>query len=263
MNSIRRFVIFTGLLSASLWCAPSGVGAQTVAEPSFDVVSIRPSGPGEHRWSFKYSLDRMTLTGVNARTLVADAYGMDLPNIVGGPAWIDAEQYDVIATFGDVLMAKLATVSPQDRSNQIFVMLRSVMEQRFGLALHHEAREVPVYALVLAKGGAKFGPAPPPTNEAEAYEVGAKYNGHLWTVNREPMTFLAIQLSRFPEVGRNVIDQTVLKGNYRFNFDEPSKTNPDLSVFTALTEQLGLTLKPTKAPVDFIVIDHIERPSAN
>jgi len=262
MNSIRRFVIFTGLLSACLWCASSGVGAQTVAEPSFDVVSIRLSGPGT-RWSMKDSGDRMTLTGCNARVLVADAYGLDLPNIVGGPAWIDAEQYDVTATFGDALMAKLATVSPQERSPLIFTMLRSVVGQRFGIVLHHEAREVPAYALVLAKGGPKFGPAPPPANEAEANEVGAKYNGHLWTVNREPMTFLALQLSRIPEVGRKVIDQTGLEGKYRFNFDVPSTTDPDLSVFTALTEQLGLTLKPTKAPADFIVIDHIERPSAN
>jgi uncharacterized protein (TIGR03435 family) len=254
--------MFAGLLSASLWCAPSGVGAQTVAEASFDVVSIRPSGP-DTKWSFKDAVDRMTLTGVNARTLVADAYGMDLPKIVGGPAWIDAEQYDVTATFGDALMAKLAAVSPKERSPQIFAMLRSVMVQRFGLALHHEAREVPTYALVLAKGGPKFGPAPSPTNATEASAVGAKYNGHLWTVSREPITFLALQLSRIPEVGRTVIDQTGLKGDYRFTFDVPSKTDPDLSVFTALTEQLGLTLKPTKAPADFIVIDHIERPSAN
>jgi uncharacterized protein (TIGR03435 family) len=137
------------------------------------------------------------------------------------------------------------------------------MEQRFGLKVHHETREVSVYALVLAKGGPKFGPAPPPANDAEAREVGARYNGHLWTVNREPMSFLALQLSRIPDVGRNVIDQTGLKGDYRFNFDWSSKTDPDISVFTAIREQLGLSLEPTKGPVDFLVIDQIERPSEN
>jgi uncharacterized protein (TIGR03435 family) len=137
------------------------------------------------------------------------------------------------------------------------------MEQRFGLRTHHETREIPVYALVLAKGGPKFGSAPPAANEAEAREVGARYNGHLWTVNREPMTFLALQLSRIPEVGRNVIDRTGLKGDYKLNFDWSSKTDPDVSVFTAIKEQLGLTLEPTKSPVDFLVIDHIEQPSEN
>jgi bla regulator protein BlaR1 len=262
MNPMGRLAIFTGLLSVYL-CAPSLVSAQTVPEPSFEVVSIRPSGPGAHSWSYKESPDRVALTGANARTLVADAYGKDLPNILGGPAWINSEQYDVNATFGDSVAVRLASLSPKDRMDQIFLMLRSAMEQRFGLRTHHETREVPVYALVLAKGGPKFGPAPPAANEAGAREVGAKYNGHLWTVNREPMSFLALQLSRIPEVGRNVIDQTGLKGDYRFNLDWSSKTDPDVSVFTVVKEQLGLTLEPTKSPVDFLVIDHIELPSEN
>ena len=77
------------------------------------------------------------------------------------------------------------------------------------------------------------------------------------------MSFLALQLSRIPEVGRNVIDQTGLKGSYRFTFDWSAKTNPDETVFTAVKEQLGLALKPAKAPIDFLVIDHIEQPSEN
>ena len=245
-----------------LGCSPSLISAQSVSEPSFDVVSIRPSGPGEHRWSLKDSGDRVALTGANARTLVADAYGKDLPNVVGGPAWIDSEQYDVNATFGDSAAAKLAPYS-KDRMDQIYLMLRTAMEQRFGLKVRHETRDVSVYALVIAKGGPKFGPAPPKADEAETREGTARYNGHQWTVNREPMTFLALQLSRIPDVGRNVIDQTGLKGDYRFNFDWSSKTDPDVSVFTAITEQLGLSLKPAKSPVDFLVIDQIERPSEN
>jgi uncharacterized protein (TIGR03435 family) len=170
----------------------------------------------------------------------------------------------VNATFGDAVAAKLATItSSNERVNEIMRMLRPVMEQRFGLKAHHETREVPAYALRIAKGGPKFGPAPAPANEAEAREVEARFNGHLWNVNREPMSFLALQLSRIPEVGRHVVDRTGLMGNYRFNFEEPSKTDPEMSVFTTLKEQLGLTLEPTKAPVDFLVIDHIDRPSEN
>jgi uncharacterized protein (TIGR03435 family) len=174
----------------------------------------------------------MALTGANARTLVANAYGKDLPNVLGGPAWIDSDKYDVVATFAEPVAARLKSLSSRDRMEQILVMLRPVMEQRFGLTTHHESREVSVYALVLAKGGPKFAPAPPAATEAEAQAVTAKYNGHLWTVSREPMSFLALQLSRIPEVGRNVIDQTGLKGDYRFNFDWSSKTDPDVSVFT-------------------------------
>ena len=157
MNTISRSEILACLLAALLWCVPAVVSAQAGSEPSFEVVSIRPSGPGEHRWSLKDSGDRMSLTGVNARTLVADAYGKDLPNVVGGPAWIDSEQYDVAATFGNSDAAKLTPYS-KDRMDQIYLLLRTAMAQRFGLKIHHETREVPVYALVLAKGGPKFGP---------------------------------------------------------------------------------------------------------
>jgi bla regulator protein BlaR1 len=266
MNPFGRLAVLPSLFSVFLWCAPTLISAQTVPEPSFEVVSIRPSGPGPHSWSYREYPNRVALTGANAKVLVADAYGKDLPNVLGGPAWISSEEkYDVVATFGDSVAAKLASLLPKDRMDQILVMLRPVMEQRFGLRTHHEMREVPVYALVLAKGGPKFQPAPPAANEAEAREIGARYmyNGHLWAVNREPMTFLALQLSRIPEVGRKVIDRTELKGDYRFNFDWSSKPDPDMSVFTAVKEQLGLTLEPTKSPVDFLVIDHIERPSEN
>ncbi len=263
MNPRARLTVSTGFLSAFLWCTPLLVSAQATLEPSFEVVSIRPSGPGPHSWNLNVSPDRVTLTGANARTLVADAYGKDLPNVLGGPAWIDSEQYDVYATLGDSVAAKLAPLLPKDRTDQIFLMLRTALEQRFGLKVHHEAREVPVYALVLAKGGPKFGLAPATPSEAEAREGGARYNGHLWTVNREPMSFLALQLSRIPDVGRNVVDRTGLKGDYQFNFDWSSKTDTDVSVFTAVKEQLGLTLEPARSPIDFLVIDQIERPSEN
>lgn len=263
MKPMANSSIIMGLLSVLLWAAPCLAKAQKVSEPSFEVVSIRPSGPESHGWSYKEFPDRVALTGANTRTLVADAYGTDLRNVLGGPDWINSDRYDVNATFGDSVAVKLASLPPKDRMDQILLMLRPVMEQRFGLRAHHETRKVPVYALVLDKVQPKFGLAPPAANEAGAREVGAKYNGHLWTVNREPMSFLALQLSRIPDVGRPVLDQTGLQGEYKFNFDWSSRTNPDESVFTAVKEQLGLRLKPTKGFVEFLVIDYIERPSEN
>lgn len=194
--------------------------------------------------------------------LIADAYDKDLPNVVGGPSWIKSEYYDVNATFGDAVAAKLAALPQKDRMKEIMRMLQPVMEQRFGLRVHHAMREVPVFSLVVAKGGPRFSPAPAPANETDGRPT-TRFNGHLWTFNRVPMSIAALQLSRIPEVGRNVIDKTGLSGNYSFSFDWSAKTNPDESVFTAVTEQLGLKLEPTKAPVDFLVIDDVQRPSVN
>lgn len=253
--------IFAGFLTFLL-CF-SVATAQTVKAPSFDVVSIHPSDPNNYKWNYREYPDRVAITGATVRTLVADAYGKELANVLGGPKWIDSERYDVTATFDESLMAKLHQLSNRDRMDQIFLMLRTVMEQRFGLTTRHETRDAPVYLLVIAKDGPKFDLAPPPKNETEAREVGARYNGHLWKVNREPMSFLAIQLSRYREVGRNVIDQTGLTGEYRFDFDWTSKPDPDESFYTALDEQLGLKLTPAKRPVDYLVIDHIDRPAEN
>jgi uncharacterized protein (TIGR03435 family) len=249
-------VATAALLLASL--TPSVGRAQTVSTPSFEVVTIRPTAE-DTRWAYKQSPDEMELTGVTARILVADAYGLD--NIVGGPAWIDSMKYVVHAKFDPSVAAKLASLSYQDRMNQNLAMLRPVLEERLALKTHSESQEKKAYALVLAKGGPKFSPAP--SGAADPNERTASYDGHQWTVNREPMSFLALQLSRIPDVGRNVVDQTGLKGDYKFTFDWSAKLNLDISVFTALEEQLGLKLEPTKAPVEVLVIDHIAPPSEN
>lgn len=248
------------LLFASF--TPQLICAQTVSTPSFEVVSIRPTAQ-ETRWGYKDSPDAMELTGVTAKVLVADAFGFDTPNIVGGPAWIDSTKYVVDAKFDESVGAKLASLSPKDRMNQILAMLQPILEERFGLKTHRDKREMQLYALLLAKGGPKFGPAPAPSGVVDQQERRASFNGHQWLVNREPMSFLALQLSRIPDIGRNVIDQTGLKGDYKFTFDWSSKTDPDVSVFTALKEQLGLKLEPTKGPVEVLVIDHIAPPSEN
>jgi uncharacterized protein (TIGR03435 family) len=259
-NRLNRATVIAALLFAAL--NPSLVRAQAAPAPSFEVVSIYPSAEGT-RWNYQVVGNRMTLAGVSVRVLVADAYGLEPANIVGGPAWIDSTKYDVNAKLEDADAARLSLLSPQTRMNQVLVMLRPVVEQRFGLKARFETREMRAYALLLAKGGPKFSAAPAAPSVVDQHEIKASYNGHRWTVNREPMSFLALQLSRIPEVGRNVVDQTGLKGDYKFTFDEPSKTDPDLSVFTALEEQLGLKLEPAKAPVQVLVIDQIEWPSEN
>jgi uncharacterized protein (TIGR03435 family) len=249
---------FSALLLSSL--APLSGRAQTVTTPSFEVVTIRPTPP-ETRWAYKQLPDEIELTGVTAKVLVADAYGFDTPNIIGSPTWADSTKYVVHAKFDESVASKFASLSYQDKMDQILTMLRPVLEERLALKTHAEKREVKVYALMLAKGGPKFNPAP--SGVADPQERAASYNGHQWIVNREPMSFLALQLSRIPDVGRNVIDQTGLKGDYKFKFDWSSKLNPDISVFTALKEQLGLKLEPTKDFVGVLIIDHIAPPSGN
>lgn len=148
-------------------------------------------------------------------------------------------------------------------------MVQSLLEQRFRLRLHREKREIPVYEMVVTKSGPKLKPAAP---EADIVPHNSA-SGRNWVVKVGSMSTkrLAELVENQGFVGRPVIDQTGLAGNYAVQLaytpDIPpnrgSDAPDDISIFTALVEQLGLRLQPAKAMVDTIVVDHVEKPSAN
>lgn len=177
---------------------------------------------------------------------------------MGGPSWIESEKYDIDAMEVDSLAG--ATV-------------QRLLADRFRLTLHHETKELPVYALVIEKNGPKLQEAKPGVGISSDGRGYARPGGIFWgeeqrpgSTRREltgyatPITLLVDALSI--RLGRPVLDQTGLKGNYKFNLHwTPDASGP--SIFTALHEQLGLDLESTKGPVEILVIDHIEKPSEN
>jgi uncharacterized protein (TIGR03435 family) len=190
------------------------------------------------------------------------AYGLKRYQ-VSGPDWImnadRSGRYDLVATTGSPVSA-----------DEIKRMLGPLLVERFHLAFHRETRELPVFALVVAKGGPKFkqpgdgGGALPPTPDGTG---GFSYKN--WS-----MATLVDWLSVLPSVGRPVIDRTSIDGRYSFNanlFDLPKDASPlDMKVaigrsdagdvlFSTLPEQLGLKLEAQKAPIEMIVIDHADK----
>jgi uncharacterized protein (TIGR03435 family) len=156
--------------------------------------------------------------------------------------------------------------------DQALRMLQTLLADRFNLTVHRETREQPIYALVIAKGGPKLHES---SEEALVPVIQKRANGGF--VNRgAPMSTLTVVLSQ--QVGRTVVDKTGLKGRYDFSLEyerrragrgdpddpEPAPSPDGLpSVYTALQEQLRLKLESQKGPVEFIVVDHAEKPSAN
>ena len=265
------------------------------ARPQFEVASIKPAGsqrPPQMRDSPGRLTGRLT---VNAplRMLMETAYGVQPFQIVGGPGWIGSEQYEVDAK---------ADGNP-DRV-QILLMLQSLLEDRFRLQIHRESREMPVYALVAARGGLKLPPPregscvggdhaaaplpepggrmqPPgqsPTPSVRCGGVGVRLEagGARLTGGKVPMAEFVRMLSRV--LGRPVTDRTGFPGAFDVKLDFlPDETMAGLpppppgaipaetaspSIFSAV-QRLGLRLESTKGPVDVLVIDHVERPSAN
>ena len=138
--------------------------------------------------------------------------------------------------------------------------MRQILEDRFALKYHIEKRELPLYDLVIAKHGPKIKESTPGGNFTNGMSPG-KLSMHAY-----PMSALAASLSG--AVGRLIIDKTGLTGQYDIDLtwawrDDPGSGDTGPSIFTAIQEQLGLKLEPAKAPIDVVVIDHIERPSEN
>jgi uncharacterized protein (TIGR03435 family) len=236
--------------------------AASAQQTAFEVASIRPSNyqGGPLRVTARVDADGIDFSNVTPRLCVQRAYGVK-PYQVIGPEWINTERY--------MIVAKADGVAPQDK---ILLMLQTLLADRLKLAVHRETKEMPVYALVVSKGGPKLQEA----KEDGATQIGG--DGDEIVFERASMPQLAATLTRTVE--RPVVDATGLKGlyNFRLAWADDSRPNPNApsagvvgasdpadppSVFTALQERLGLKLESRKAPVEVLVIDHIEKPSAN
>jgi bla regulator protein BlaR1 len=203
-----------------------------------------------------------------ARLLIGFAYnvpfGFERRRVLGGPDWLDSDQYEIQAKIEDSLYAAMQKITPTQQQEQVSLMEQSLLADRFRLKVHFETREMAAYALVIAKSGPKLSPA----KDGESTRL---------SLGQNTMTATAITVDQWihsPFVGgRMVMDQTGLTGKYDFTLtwseQSPAEgtgldSGPDApSLFTAVQEQLGLKLIPTKAPVEIIVIDHVERPSEN
>lgn len=259
--------------------------------PSFEVVTIRPDSDSFTRLR---GANIRNFVG-NTRSLIESAYNVPYgadDRVVGGPGWLNSEKYDIEEKIPDEIAAKMQTMSIVERTTEIALMKESLLASRFKLKVHFEMRELPVYELVVAKGGAKLktmdaGIRSTPFASSGYFDTFGPNNG--LTVSRDGqgrhMLAKGMALDRvaqdFQEVGddtggRTVVNKTGLTGQYDFTLDwmpEQGAAAPGVdgaaaasegpSIFTALQEQLGLRLVPAKGMVEVIVIDSIERPTEN
>jgi uncharacterized protein (TIGR03435 family) len=231
--------------------------------PGFEVASIKASKPGGRGRSLGTDpAGRFTTENTTLRAIIMFAFGIRDFQISGGPSWLDSDRFDIVA-------------KPENRSTpaQIPQMVQSLLADRFKLKFHREAKETPVFALVVGKNGPKLKPTKPEDEAARPNRGFQGGRGELTALGAD-MAALATRLSAI--VGRPVIDRTALTGKFDFKLqwipDNPSQMrSPDEpvtdsehgpSIFTAV-QLLGLKLENQKAPVEMIVIDSVEKPSAN
>ena len=200
------------------------------------------------------------------------AYELTDDELAGGPKWTDSERYDVVAT--PVQDAGNEQVA---RDRQIRMMVRSLLADRFKLAMHREAREMPAYVLSVSKDGPKLTATTHPAGPQILMNGNGRMRG--MTFQAAPTSFIARYLST--QLHRKVVDQTNLSGAFDCTLEwspdmdrlappgadgEPAAVSSDPggpSIFTAIQKQLGLRLRMEKASVDVYIIDSVDRPSDN
>jgi uncharacterized protein (TIGR03435 family) len=240
------------------------------ARPQFEVASIKLD-PRPDISIGKPPGGRLVAHGIFTKFLIALAYDVKEFQILDGPSWISREQYSIDAKPGDNPKGPILSVyltKRQKEDDEFHLRIQSLLADRFQLRIHKETREEQVYSLVVAKNGPKFKESKFDESDVEKGRLpGLKMFPYQLTGTGVAIHYLAEELSR--RLSRNVIDRTGLDGEYNFDLRwAPDAADGDSvpdapSIFTAVQEQLGLKLESSKAPVDAIVIDHIERPSAN
>jgi uncharacterized protein (TIGR03435 family) len=255
--------------------------------PGFEVASVKPHKSGEGS-TILLTADGLTATRVTVKFLIEQAYDVEDDEISGAPGWVDSETYDVVAKVSSSDLPALDKLDEKQRLR----MLQPVLAERFQLKVHRAPKEIPVYALVIAKNGPKLHLAKPGDTYADGLKgPDGKPSGRpgmmMWSRGRLvaqgiPIASLLPPLTQ--QLEHTVLDKTGLKGTYditlqwtpeddrapMYNGAEggrqgsaPAADPSGASIFTAIQEQLGLKLESQKGQVQGLVIDHVERPSEN
>jgi bla regulator protein BlaR1 len=251
------------------------VFAQQAQRSSFEVASIKPGNPNERGpKGVGTNGNQFMARDASLRLMIQVAYGLQDHQIVGGPNWIDSDLFTIDAK------PNAATPLPDpnrraDFDRMINLMLQSLLEERFKLAVHRETRMEPIYELVVAKGGPKLKESAGPDANGRQGIFGRP--GY-WAATNQGIGALVGVLSQ--QLGRPVRDKTGITGRYDYTLTympEPTQPVPGApqpeafppvdsnapSIFTALQEQLGLKLESTRGPVEVLVVDNAEKPEPN
>jgi bla regulator protein blaR1 len=278
-----------GLLNTTPSRAQSQAPDSKAAAHVYEVASIKPNKSGNNMVRFMTKPDGFSATGATLHMLIENAYDVRYFQITGAPSWFKSEKYDIEAKMDGSVAEEVRKLSDDQREAETRRMLQALLADRFQLKLHGDSRDLPVYALVIAKTGLKLHEA----TSGDTYPNGFKgpdggggagmmfMEGNGGPVRGQGIAIANLVHLLSQQLGRTVLDKTGLTGRYDFtlqwtpdesqgppggppgigNAPPPDSSGP--SIFTAIQEQLGLKLESQKGPVEILVIDHAEKPSAN
>jgi uncharacterized protein (TIGR03435 family) len=264
MKRMRLAIIVLGSSLQLSAQAPAAIPTST--DVAFDVASVKPNNSGSTYSSTNGRAGSLTASNVTTRQLIIFAYRLRQFQLTGGPGWVNADRYDVDAR------------SPENPKPDNPAMTRTLLRDRFRLVAHTETRQEQIYALVVARADGRLGPqlkpstvncsAPGPASPACGTNTNSNSAGGRMVGTGHSMEALVNALGSFG-LSRMVVDRTGLNGVFDFELrwspDDARATatapNDSPSIFAALQEQLGLRLESRRGPVEFLVVDSVERPA--
>jgi uncharacterized protein (TIGR03435 family) len=241
----------------------------TDAKPKFDVATIKPGQPNSPGKNIGFRGREFRARNFNVNDLIGFAYGLHMKQIVNAPEWFNTELFDI---------SGVPDVEGQPSPEQLNMLMENLLTDRFQLKFHYEKRELPVFALTV-KGTPKMTVSTAPAEAGTGF--GFRRLGDL-NVRNMTMADFAKWMQR-SVTDRPIVDQTGLKDRYDFTLKwtpddsqfaqfrstgslpqtNPEDPNAPPSLYTALQEQLGLRMEPTKAMDEVMVIDSVQKPSEN
>ena len=264
-------LVFVRATPATAWAIPEPpprlAPMAADANPSFDVATIKPSKPDAPGKMFRVQGNRFTTINTTLADLIKMAYNVQDKQILGAPDWVFADKYDIAAQ---------PDVPGAPNQDQLKLMVKKLLADRFQLKFHNDKKELSAYVLTVAKGGPKM-----KTNDSDPNGLGGRFFRGLGVLTFTNSTMADFcDLMQAAVLDRPVVDQTNLPGKWDFLL----KWTPDESQFggmgikvpppsdaadappplyTAIQEQIGLKLDAEKAQVPVLVIDHVDKPSEN
>jgi uncharacterized protein (TIGR03435 family) len=237
------------------------------ANPAFEVATIKPGEPGREGKGIGLRGTQFSAMNFNVNDLISFAYGLHPAQIVGAPAWFATDLYDIDG------VPDIEGIPSEKQQN---IMVQKLLASRFQLKFHHERKELPVYVITVAKGGAKMTKDAGSPDDPDDFFFSGLVD---LTVRNLTIADFATQF-QIVVTDKPVVDHTGLTDRYDFTLKwtpddtqfvqfrgssplPPPRDGAPPSLYTAVQEQLGLKFESTKAPDDVIVIDHVEKPSPN
>jgi uncharacterized protein (TIGR03435 family) len=267
-------------------CQPALDAPQEPMEPrfAFEVASVKPSKSVDpSRGGRFFPGGRYSASGIRLRSVIISAYEIDPVRLTGGPDWLDSRGFDIDAK------AVAGAIAPgaldRARLHRLHLMLQALLQDRFQLTVHRETKEGPVYELAIAKGGFRLHALTSLDCEVLSPTVARPGCGNFTNTSRNgaligPQVEIRDVAEMLPRLlDRPVVDKTGLRGYFnidlqwdiRTDFEredgperrEAAPVSRGITIFTALEQQLGLRPEAKRGPIEIVVIDRVEKPSAN